>query len=377
MENKVCSNNKCRLRQTVIGIVGCGDISDTYFENAKKTGVVRVKGCSSINMNSARQKAELYGCKALTLEELLSDAEVELVLNLTVPNAHEEVGFKVIESGKHLYSEKPLALETAQARQILHSANVKGVRVGCAPDTFMGAGLQTARKLLDEGKIGRPIGGSAFMCSRGPAHWHPNPDVFYDKGGGPMLDMGPYYITALVSLLGPVKRVTGITRKTFKERIAGAEQNTGRKIQVNTDTHITGVIEFHTGAAVNITMSFDVWAHNLPGIELYGTCGSMKLPSPNEFAGSVGIWCFDKSKWVEEAPVFPENARIIGVVDMVAAIRSGRQHRCSGELALHVLEVMTAFEKSSKSGQHVMIESTVPQPPPLPPGLEEWEIGAD
>ena len=248
-----------------------------------------------------------------------------------------------------------------------------GLRVGGAPDTFLGAGGQTARKTLDAGTIGRPVAGTAFMCGHGHESWHPNPAFYYDIGGGPMLDMGPYYITALVNILGPVKRVAGITTKAFEERIATSEARAGLRIPVKVTTHLTGVMEFANGAIITMIMSFDMWRHSLPCIEIYGTEGSMKVPDPNGFGGPVAV--APKGGGWEEFPLaFPNNARMIGVVDMARAIRSGRPHRASGDLTYHVLELMTAFDKSSQTGQHTEIQSMIERPAPFPEGLDEWTV---
>lgn len=356
-----------------IGIIGCGNISGAYFGGAQKTNVLEIKSCADINMEAARRQAEKYCCQAVSVGELLADDEIELVLNLTVPRAHAAVGIQVLEAGKHVYSEKPLAVDIESAQELIHTATVRGLRVGCAPDTFFGAGPQTARKVVDEDGIGGPVAGTAFMCSHGHERWHPNPAFFYDIGGGPMLDMGPYYITALVNILGPVKRVAGLTSRAFEERVATSEGARGQRIPVKTTTHLTGAMEFASGAIVTTIMSFDVWKHSLPLIELHGTTGSMQVPNPNRFGGPVRISPAG-GDWSEVPLAFPENARMIGVIDMVCAIRSERPHRASGALAYHALEVMLAFDKSSRLGQHVEIQSTVERPSPLPLGLNEWEV---
>jgi predicted dehydrogenase len=355
-----------------IGIIGCGNICGAYFGGAQKTKVLEVKSCADIKMEAAKAAAKKYGCQAVTVDELLADPEIELVVNLTIPRAHAEVSSRVLEAGKHSYSEKPMGVNTEEAQKLVKLASEKNLRIGGAPDTFLGAGGQTARKTLDEGAIGRPVAGTAFMCGHGPEGWHPNPVFFYDTGGGPMLDMGPYYITALVNLLGPVKRVAGITTKAFVERVAGPKAG-GVHIPVKISTHLTGVMEFANGAVVTLVMSFDMWRHGLPCIEIYGTEGSMKVPDPNTFGGAVRV-ASARGDWNDIPLAFPHNARMIGVVDMVSAIRSGRPHRASGELTYHVLELMTAFDKSSQSRQHVEIQSTVERPNPLPTGLNEWKV---
>jgi len=356
-----------------IGVIGCGNISGAYFGGAQKTKVLEIKSCADIRMEAAKAAADKYGFQAVTVDELLADPEIELVVNLTIPRAHVEVGLQILEAGKHAYSEKPMGVSLEEAQKLVKLATEKNLRLGGAPDTFLGAGGQTARKTMDEGAIGKPVAGTAFMCGHGHESWHPNPAFYYDIGGGPMLDMGPYYITALVNILGPVKRVAGITTKAFEERIATSEAVAGLHIPVKVSTHLTGVMEFANGAVITMIMSFDMWKHGLPCIEIYGTEGSMKVPDPNGFGGAVRV-ATAKGDWNDVPLAFPNNARMIGVVDMVRAIRSKRLHRASGELTYHVLELMTAFDKSSQSGQHVEIQSTVERPAPFPTGLNEWEV---
>ena len=356
-----------------IGIIGCGTISSAYFEGARKTDILEIKACADLRMEAAQAQAEKYNCHACTVDELLVDPEIEFVVNLTIPRAHVEIGLQVLEAGKHVYSEKPFGVDIESGKQLIESAAEKGLQVGCAPDTFLGAGIQTSRQALDGGKIGRPIAGTAFMCGHGPESWHPNPAFYYDIGGGPMLDMGPYYITALVNLLGPVKRVAAITTKAFEERIATSEALQGLRIPVNTTTHLTGTLEFQNGAIITMIMSFDMWRQSLPCIEIYGETGSMQVPDPNGFGGRVAV-CPAGGDWEDEELAFPNNARMIGAIDMVSAIGSGRMHRANGALAYHVLEVMLAFDKSSESGEHVVIESTTERPAPLPLGLQEWVV---
>lgn len=358
----------------LIGIIGCGKISAAYIKGAQKVSGLKIKSCADIFMNSAQSMAEEYNCQAVTVDELLLDPEIELVVNLTTPQAHVEVGLKVLEAGKHVYSEKPLAVELEGARQLLDLAEEKHLRVGCAPDTFLGGGIQTSRKLLDDGLIGEPVSGTAFMCTHGHERWHPAPAFYYDIGGGPMLDMGPYYITALVNLLGPVKHVFGITGRAFEERVATSEGAAGQRIPVKVDTHYSGVLVFECGAIVTVIQSFDVWKHSLPFIEIHGTKASLSVPNPNTFRGPV---CYGENRdteWVERPLLYPENARVIGVVDMAHAIRNNAPHRANGMLAYHVLEVITAFERSSNSGKKINIKSIVERPNPLPEGLSEWEV---
>ena len=356
-----------------IGIIGCGNISGAYFNGAKNTDVLKILACADLQQEVAKKRADEFDCRAMSVKELLATPEIELVINLTIPRAHVDVGLQVVSAGKHVYSEKPFAIDLQSAKQLRKIGHESGLRVGCAPDTFLGAGTQTARQQMDAGVIGTAVAGTAFMCGHGHESWHPNPAFYYDIGGGPMLDMGPYYITALINILGPVKRVAGVTAKTFEERVASSETIRGLKIPVKTSTHLTGSIEFCNGAVVTMIMSFDMWRHSLPCIEIYGTDGSMQVPDPNGFGGSVRV-SKPTSDW-ETIPLgFPNNARIIGVIDMVRAIRNNRPHRVSGELAYHALEVMLAFDQSSQTGRHVNIESSVDRPAPLPIGLNEWEV---
>lgn len=356
-----------------VGIIGCGNISQAYFNGAKLFEVLEVVACADINPEVAVAKAAENNCQAQSVAELLANPEVDLVINLTVPAVHAEVSLAALKAGKHVHCEKPLAVHLEDAKKVLDLAEEKKLLVGCAPDTFLGAGLQTARKMLDDGWIGEVFSGSAFLMSRGPESWHPNPAFFYEVGGGPMFDMGPYYITALVHLLGPVKEVVGVTHRAFKERIATCKEQFGKLLPVSVPTHNSGTLIFHSGAVVTMTISFDVHRHGHSPIELYGSEGSLKVPDPNTFAGPLEVWTAGSPEWRDQALCFPysENSRSIGAADMAYAILSGgkRAHRCSGALAYHALEVMHAFEKSSNARSHITIESKPPQPDALPLGL--------
>jgi predicted dehydrogenase len=258
---------------------------------------------------------------------------------------------------------------------MLDLAASRGLRVGGAPDTFLGAGLQTCRKLIDDGWIGTPVAATAFMLGRGPENWHPNPAFFYQPGAGPMFDMGPYYLTALVALLGPVRRVTGAARISFEERVVTAGQNYGMHIPVTTPTHVAGVMEFAAGPVATLVTSFDVWGANVPRIEIYGSEGSLSVPDPNTFGGPVRVHRYD-GEW-GEVPLthgFAENSRGLGVADMATAMRSGRPHRASGELAYHVLDLMHAFHDAAREGRHIELASTAARPAPFPLGLTERAV---
>ncbi len=267
---------------------------------------------------------------------MLNNDEIEIVINLTIPASHAEVSKAVLSHGKSAYSEKPLALTTADGKSILDLATEKGLRMGCAPDTFLGAGIQTCRKLIDDGWIGEPIAASAFMTNHGHESWHPDPEFYYQLGGGPMLDMGPYYLTALVNLMGPVVRVTGSARATFAQRTITSAPKYGKVIDVEVPTHVMGVLDFANGAIANVLTTFDVWSASLPFIEIYGTQGTLSVPDPNTFGGPVKVRRYSDKEWSEIPLTHPyaQNSRGLGVADMATAIVSGRPHRASGDAGL-------------------------------------------
>ena len=360
-----------------IGIIGCGHISKAYFTAAKTFDDIDIVACADINPEAAKAKAEEHGVQLMGVDELIASNDVEITLNLTIPAAHAKIALKCLENGKHTYSEKPFAICSEDAQKVMAKARDTALRVGCAPDTFLGGGQQTARKLIDDGWIGRPVAGTAMFMGSGPERfYHPSPKFFYEPGGGPMFDLGPYYITALVNLLGPAKRVCAVTTKAFEERTAGPQAVIQReKIPVEVSTHLSGTIEFQNGAVISVITSFDVWAHTHSPIEIYGTDGTLGVPDPNTFGGPVKLAAGNRAQveWKEcpIAHIYTEQSRSIGVADMAHAIRTGRAHRCSGELALHVLEIMEAFDKSSQKGQHIELESTCSRPAALPLGLSE------
>ncbi|GCE19858.1 Gfo/Idh/MocA family protein [Dictyobacter kobayashii] len=365
------------MPRTKIGIIGCGKISGIYLEAGKHFENIEVAACADIDMNRARSQAAAYGIpRACTVEEILADPEIEIIVNLTIPKVHAEVALAAIEAGKSVYGEKPLAVNRAEGRQILAAARTKGVRVGSAPDTFLGGGLQTCRKLIDDGAIGEPVSVSAAMLCHGHENWHPDPEFYYQPGGGPLFDMGPYYLTALVSMLGPIRRVTGSARVTFPERVITSQPKNGQKIQVKTPTHIAGVMDFASGAVGTLVTSFDVWAANIPLIEIYGTEGTLSVPDPNSFGGPVKIWTLKDRQWhdVELTHGYTENSRGLGVSDMAQALRSGRAHRANGELAYHVLDAMQAYLDASLENKHIELESSCERPAALPVGLANGQI---
>jgi predicted dehydrogenase len=363
-------------RKTPIGIIGCGNISSTYFKAPRLFDILQVVACADIDMERARSQAAKYGVpKVYTVEELLDDPEVEIVVNLTVPNVHAEVALKAIAAGKAVYGEKPLATRRADGKAILEVARTRQVHVGNAPDTFLGGGFQTCIKLINDGQIGTPVAATAFRLNHGMEHWHPDPYFFYQPGAGPMFDVGPYYLTALIAMMGPIRRVTASMQTTFPERTVTSEPKYGTKIPVNTPTHIAGIMEFASGAVGTILTSFDVWHHHLPFIEIYGTEGTLSTPDPNRFDGPVYIRRANDETW-REVPLthgYTSDSRGLGIADMAYAMRSSRLHRANGELAYHVLDVIESFMDSAAEGRHVTLTSTCTRPEPLNPGVRAWK----
>ena len=357
------------MKKIRIGVIGCGNISDIYLTNLRELESLEVVAVADLNQEKAVEKAKKYEIPhVFRVEELLECEAIDLVLNLTIPEAHAEVSLRALEAGKHVYGEKPLAISLEDGKKVLAKAKEKGLLVGGAPDTFLGGGLQTCKKLILDGVIGEPVAATAFMMNHGPENWHPDPEFFYQPGAGPMFDMGPYYLTALINLIGPVRRLTGSTRITSDERTITSEPKYGQKIKVETPTHVTGILNFENGAISTIITSFDVWGSNTPFLEIYGTKGSLSVPDPNTFGGPVLLRKAGEVDWKEVAFTHGslENSRGIGVIELVDALRSGHEPRASGELAYHVLEVMHGIHESSLKGEHYEMTSTCKQPDALP-----------
>jgi predicted dehydrogenase len=352
------------MKRVGVGVIGCGVISAAYLKAARKFPILDMIALADADPKAAEARGREFGIPARSVGALLDDPAIEIVLNLTVPKAHVEVGLQAVAAGKHVHSEKPLGVNLTEADALLAAARAKGVRIGCAPDTFLGGAHQTARKLIDEGLIGMPIGGTAFFMCPGHERWHPNPGFYYLGGGGPMLDMGPYYITDLVNLLGPVASVSGVATRLRRTREITSEPLKGTRIPVEVATHVTGTLLFIDGAAVTVTMSFDVPKHKHAPIEIYGEMGSLLVPDPNFFGGTIEFASASQDWKImpTQHAYADDNYRIIGVADMAQAIRDGRPHRASGALAYHVLEVMQAFQTSSDSGVAVAIQSRPERP---------------
>ncbi|WP_061932031.1 Gfo/Idh/MocA family protein [Aureimonas sp. AU22] len=362
-----------------IGIIGCGNIAATYLRNARLFGDVELVACADQMRETAERRAAEFGLRAMSVETLLAEPDVDLVLNLTIPAAHRAVTEAALAAGKHVFTEKPLGVTLAEGRALVAQAERRGLALGSAPDTFLGAAGRRARALVDAGAIGKPVLGTAFMMGRGMEHWHPNPQFYYQPGGGPVLDMGPYYLTMLVNLLGPVVRVSAVARTGQSERLVTAEgpfQNT--RFPVGTPTSLLSLLEFAGGAAVTFGASWDVFRHSNHPIELHGTEGSLRLPDPDTFGGDVSLssrgepWQdhpseperFGAVNWPFDAPRLA-NYRMLGVADLVRSVGQGRQPRASGRLALHVLEIMEAILRAGETGEPVAIEGGADRPAAL------------
>jgi predicted dehydrogenase len=360
-------------------IVGCGYISDIYLQNAATWDILDVVALADLDPGRAASQAAKYGIpRAIAFAEVLADPSIQLVLNLTIPAAHGSLGLAALRAGKSVYNEKPLAISREEGRLLLDEAQARGLRVGCAPDTFLGAGLQTCRKLIDEGAIGQPVAAMATMLTRGPDHWHPDPEFLFKVGAGPLFDMGPYYLTALISLFGPIRRVTGSARITFPERTVRSGPKAGATITVEAATHIACVLDFASGPIATLVTSFDVWDPYRPSVEVNGSAGTLGVPDPNTFGGPIRLYCDQDEAGREVALAFghAENSRCIGLADMAYAIRTGRPHRANGKLAYHVLDAMHAILEASATGKHIELASSCDRPAALSVDLAERELDA-
>lgn len=363
------------MQKVRIGVVGCGKIAGAYLGMAKNFPQVEIAACADLNLEAARKAAAEYGvAKACSVEEVMADPSIQIILNLTIPKAHVPVSLAAIEAGKHTYLEKPLGVNRAEGLKLVEAAKAKNLRIGCAPDTFLGAGIQTARHLIDTGVIGQPVGFMAQMLSRGHEGWHPSPEFYYEVGGGPMFDMGPYYLTALLNLLGPVTRISGFAGIAIPERTITSEPKKGKKIKVETPDHIVGSLEFASGASGTIQTTFAVkvgagleWKNP---IAVFGTEGTLLVPDPNQFDGPVYLRKDGDKEFAEVPHTHVKGyGRSIGLADMAVAIQTGRPHRCSAEQAMTVLDLMQGFLDSSASGSYH--KATVPyaRPTAMPANL--------
>ncbi|MGZ0712686.1 Gfo/Idh/MocA family protein (plasmid) [Coraliomargarita sp. W4R53] len=351
-----------------IGIIGVGNISGQYFAEFPKLPGLKLLAVADINESRAAEVAAEYGVEALSVDALLADPRIDAVLNLTIPAAHAEIATRVLNAGKHVYGEKPLALHNDEAKAMLQLAEGLGLRVGSAPDTVLGTGVQTARSVLDSGAIGEPVSASVHWSAPGHEQWHPAPKFYYQPGGGPLLDMGPYYLTSLVTLLGPVVRVSGVAGRSNRARTIETGDNAGSAIEVDIDTHVSAILEHANGSTSTVTVSFEVWATRAPLFEVYGTAGTIAVPDPNHFSEQVEIWTVDNPEWtaVPVAAGYADAGRGVGLADMAHAINTDRPHRASGDLAFHVLEIMNSILLASHEHRVVELTSTVQRPEPVP-----------
>jgi predicted dehydrogenase len=348
-----------------VGVVGCGAISAQYFPTIDRLPGLRLVAVADLDPERAREAVRPYpGVDVLSVAELLADPRVDVVLNLTIPAAHAEIALQAIAAGKDVYTEKPLAATAEDAERVLRAADAAQVRVGCAPDTVLGTGTQTARKAIDDGLIGAPIAATATMITPGHERWHPNPDFYYLPGGGPLLDMGPYYVTSLVTLLGPVASVIGAASRTRSKRTIGSGPRQGEEIQVTVDTHVTGVLVHDSGALSTLVMSFDGTATRASNIEVHGEKGSLVVPDPNHFDGSVQVSGPDGWRDLPVSAGYTEAGRGVGLADF-ASTPAGQEPRAGGVLAFHVLDVMEALLSSAHTGVAVNVTSTCERPPPV------------
>jgi predicted dehydrogenase len=353
-----------------VGLVGCGDISGVYLVNIPLFADIRCVACADIDARAAARQAARYRLDARSVGDLLASADIDIVLNLTVPQAHAEVTLAALAAGKHVYTEKPLATSVAAGERIVAAAKARGLRVGASPDTVLGAGVQEARAIIDAGRIGKPLTGLAAVLSHGMEHWHPNPGFFFRPGGGPVFDMGPYYLTTLVTLLGPVGSVQALGQIGFAERIVTTPGSavSGQTIIVETPTSVQALLQFRSGAQVTFFASWDVWRHGAPPIELHGSEGSLRVPDPNGFGGEIEIargradWTpiatrdrvFGKPNWPPNR-LTEANYRGLGLADMARGIIDERPHRANGEVGLHVLAVMEGILRAAAEGRSVAI----------------------
>jgi len=358
-----------------VGVVGAGVISRQYSASLLKLPQLRITAVSDLDTSRAEALAGQHeGARVLPLPELLASPDVDVVLNLTLPSTHADVALAALAAGKHVYGEKPLATSVSEGREVTKAAAAAGLRVGCAPDTVLGTGIQTARSVVDAGEIGTPHSATAFMTTPGHERWHPHPDFYYQPGGGPLLDMGPYYLTSLVHLLGPVTRVVGASSRPRDRREIGSGPRAGESFDVTIDSHVTGILEHASGALSTLVMSFDTWAARLPRIEVHGTGGSLSIPDPNMFEGTVELYSAATApppgpdvvddNWVDVGvrAGYVDSGRGYGLADLAIALGEGRPHRAGDEVALHVLDIMESVQRAADEHTSVTLTTTCERP---------------
>jgi len=359
-----------------VGVIGVGKIAEQYFAEFPKLPNLALIAVADVDAERASAVAGAQGVEALSVDALLADDRIDAVLNLTIPAAHVEIGLRAIAAGKHVFAEKPLGLDTVEAAELLTAADAAGLRVGSAPDTVLGTGVQTARNLLDAGAIGTAVSAAAHWSSPGHESWHPSPQFYYQPGGGPLFDMGPYYLTTLITMFGPVTAVAGAASASDRSRTIGTGPLQGTVLDVTVDTHVSAVLFHESGVSSTVTMSFDVWASRAPKIEIYGTAGTISVADPNRFSDPTEVWTTDAPAWTI-APAsggYADAGRGIGLADMARAIETGRPHRASGRLAFHVLETMEAVITAGRERRVVELTSTTDRPESVLAGSrpESW-----
>lgn len=354
-----------------VGLIGCGKISDIYLTNGtRRFAGYDIVAVADLMRDRAEDKARQYGIPHVrTPDELVADPDIDIVLNLTIPVAHFELNRAALEAGKAVFCEKPLADAPAEGQTLIDLATERDLLLGCAPDTFLGAGIQTCRRLIDDGAIGVPVGAAACFASHGNEHWHPNPDFSYQHGGGPQFNLGPYYLTALVTLLGPVSRTASNARMSFPTRTISSQPRAGETISVETPTFLNAVLDFASGPVASFTATYDVWKTERPKVEIYGSEGTLSVPDPNTFGGPVRLFRHDNEGWrdLELDSGFSDNSRGLGLADFANAFNNRDAPRANGTLANHVLELMQAMETSSETSQYVSLQSTTVRPEPFDP----------
>jgi predicted dehydrogenase len=364
-----------------VGIIGCGNISEAYLKLAPSFAGFAVRAVADLSPAAAEARAAQFGLRALSVDDLLAAPDIDMVVNLTVPAAHYDVTRRILEAGRHAYSEKPFVLTLEEGERLRELAARRNLRAGAAPDTFLGGSHQAARAAVDAGRVGRVLGGTAHVMGHGMEGWHPNPDFFFAPGGGPVLDMGPYYVTNLVQLLGPVAGVAAMAKAGFPTRTIRNGPRDGEVLEVRTPTDVHAILEFRSGATVTLGASWDVWAHRHPNMDLYGEAASLYLPDPNFFGGEVLLATGEgEPEAVGDGGhpfgvvnyTFPDgrsfaNWRGAGLADMAQAVAEGRPHRCSLDLAVHVVDVLTGILRAGAERRHVAMATTCERPAPLPP----------
>ena len=349
-----------------VAVVGCGTISTAYLRNLTSFPDLRVLFCADLDIERAKAQAAAFNVPgAGTVAEAMADPDVEIVVNLTVPAAHAAVSSAAIATGKSVWVEKPLALDSASAREMLTAASAAGVRIGCAPDTVLGAGLQTVRRLIDSGAIGPPQTGLALLQGPGPELWHPDPEFLFQPGAGPLFDMGPYYLTALATAFGPATRVAAVSRRAKSTRVIGRGPRAGTEFQVEVPTHVSALVEYEGGQSATIVLSFDSPLPRHGFVEISGTKATLAMPDPNRFDGDVRIHDLGASDWTSLPASGPADGRGLGVLDLARGLRSGEPHRASGEIALHVLEILEAINRSAVAGAFEPVLTSFTMPAPL------------